>query len=97
MFNFSVERENNKPVLYIYNAAERLLVDSIRQSADWVFIQMPFFNSRFKLVIKNNHQLEGGYVKTNGAKQLQILFTAIRGFNYRYAAMASPLYDITGQ
>ncbi|MDQ2752048.1 MAG: TlpA family protein disulfide reductase, partial [Bacteroidota bacterium] len=97
VFNFSVERKNNKSVWYIHNAAERLLVDSIRQHGDSLLIQMPFFASGFQLLIKNNQQLEGAYVKTNGAKPLPMRFTAIHGVSYRYAATASPLYDVTGQ
>ncbi len=96
-FNFSVENKNGSPVWYIHNAGERLLVDSIHQHADSLLVQMPFFASGFKLVIKSNNQLQGVYIKSYGAKGLQMPFTAVHGVSYRYKATAHPLYNITGK
>ncbi len=97
VFNFSVENKNGSPVWYIHNAGERLLVDSIRQHTDSLLVQMPFFASGFKLIVKNNNQLQGVYIKNYGARQLQMPFTAIHGVSYRYAATASPQYNVTGK
>ncbi len=97
VFNFSVENKNGSPVWYIHNAAERLLVDSIRQHGDSLFVQMPFFASGFQLLIKSNYQLQGNYTKYYGAKATQMPFTAIHGVSYRYRATAYPLYNITGK
>ncbi|MCK7553811.1 hypothetical protein MKQ70_01835 [Chitinophaga sedimenti] len=42
VFNFDVKDSAGKKILYIRNAAERLLVDEITQQGDSIFIKMPF-------------------------------------------------------
>ncbi len=96
-FNFTTSTTNHRTVLYIHNAGERLLVDSIKQQGDSLWIQMPFFNSRFALQIKSNGNLEGNYIKNYGNRFLIMPFTAVRNLSYRYTATASPLYNLTGK
>ncbi len=96
-FNFTVAKEGNKPVLYIHNGSERLLVDSVRLSGDSLRIQMPFFASRFAIKIKDDGNLEGSYIKSYGARQMTMPFTATHGIGYRYQTTAKPLYNVSGK
>ena len=96
VFNFTTTKENNKPVWYIHNAGERLLVDSIQHRGDSLFIQMPFFASRFALSIQKDGSLSGKYIKSYGARQMEIPFTAMPGKPVRYAITKTPRYHISG-
>lgn len=97
VFNFTTAKLHNKQVLYVQNAGEKLLVDSIFFKADSVFIQMPFFNSGFALRLKPDGNLEGNYIKNYGAHLQIIPFTAMYGNPMRYPAISKPLYNITGK
>ena len=97
VFNFTTAKAKGKTVLYVHNAGERLLVDSIRQSGDSLWIQMPFFASRFAAIIKSNGNLEGAYIKNNGVKNTVIPFTASFGNSKRYNTLVvKPSYNVTG-
>src|SRR3954447_11041749 len=97
IFNFTMLKQKSRLVLYVQNADERLLVDSIVQKGDSLWIQMPFFASRFALKIKANGNLEGNYIKSYGNKQQEIPFTAIYGNATRYPAVRKPLYNLSGR
>ena len=96
-FNFTVANQKGKPVLYIHNGSENLLVDSIKQSNDSLFIQMPFFASRFALQIKQDGSLAGSYIKNYGTRLMSIPFTAVYGNVYRYQTTGKPAQNITGK
>ncbi len=96
VFNFTTVKENKKPVWYIQNAGERLLVDSIYQQDDSLFVQMPFFASRFALALQKDGSLAGTYIKNYGARQMEIPFTAMYGKGVRYAVATTPRYHISG-
>src|SRR5699024_8567697 len=66
VFNFEVADSADQKVIYILNADNRLLVDSIVFEEDSVFIQMPFFDSHFEAGIKGNSELSGKWVKNYG-------------------------------
>lgn len=97
VFNFEVAPLNGKPVLYVLNAAERLLVDDIRQEGDSLFISMPFFDAHFATVIKSNGSLEGKYIKISGERRFEIPFYALPGNKERYPITAKPGYNISGR
>lgn len=70
VFNFEEQHKNNKTVLYVLNAGERLRVDSVRFTGDSVFIKMPFFESSFKAKIQDG-KWRGVWVKgTSSAERL---------------------------
>src|SRR5579863_2207938 len=48
VFNFDVKDSAGRKILYMRNAGERLVVDSIVMSGDSVFIRMPFFESQLR-------------------------------------------------
>lgn len=96
VFNFTISKAAGKPVWYVHNAGERLLVDSIRRQGDSLFVQMPFFASRFALAIQNNGSLKGTYIKNYGTRQMEIPFTAVYGKGVRYTVDKAPRYRIGG-
>ncbi len=75
VFNFEEQQKNTNTVLYVLNARERLLVDSVRFAGDSVFIKMPVFESSFKGKIIED-KWNGIWIKgTSGAEEL-MPFTA---------------------
>jgi peroxiredoxin len=76
VFNAEVVIQNKKTVLFIRNAAERLQVDDIKLKGDSVFIEMPFFESSFKLKRLANNSLQGVWLKgaSNRIIQMPVLF-----------------------
>lgn len=75
VFNFEEQQKNKQTILYILNAGERLRVDSVRFTADSVFIKMPVFESSFKAKITGN-KWSGLWTRgTSGAEQV-MPFTA---------------------
>lgn len=76
VFNAEAVLQNKKTVLYIRNAAERLKVDNIKLKGDSVFIEMPFFESSFKLKKLSNHSLKGVWLKgaSNRIIEMPVLF-----------------------
>lgn len=97
VFNFTAVKQKNKLVLYVQNAGEKLLVDSVIQRDDSVWIQMPFFASGFALKIKPDGNLEGNYIKNFGSRKQIIPFTALHGNATRYPAISKPLYNLSGK
>lgn len=108
-WNFELEREdgNNivfqviaadsmgKKYLYLANAEERILVDDIVYSGDSVFIELPFFNSYFRLQQQGN-QYRGLWFKNLG-NRIQEMPVRVYKSDERFAAPAAALYDITGR
>jgi thiol-disulfide isomerase/thioredoxin len=62
---FTVEKAavRGKPVWYIRNAEERIRVDSIRQQGDSIWVDMPFFESRFELKALSSGAITGNWIK----------------------------------
>lgn len=97
VFNFQVKDSAGAQVLYVANAGERLLVDSIRVQGDSVFIQMPFFDSYFKAAILPNGNLQGVWNKRFADREQTMPFTALFNTKQRFVAAAKPKYNITGR
>jgi peroxiredoxin len=97
VFNFEVKPLNGKPVLYVLNATERLLVDDIRQEGDSLWITMPFFDAHFATVIKSDGRLEGKFIKFSGDRRSEIPFYALPNNKERYPATPKPAYKVTGR
>lgn len=97
VFNFQVKDSAGAKVLYVSNAGERLLVDSIRVQGDSVWIQMPFFDSYFKAAIQPNGNLQGVWNKRFADREQTMPFTALFNAKQRFVAAAKPKYNITGR
>ncbi len=85
IFNAEVQLKNGKQVMYIRNAAERLLVDDINIKGDSVHIEMPFFESFFRLQQQNDGKLVGKWFKAGSAKLLEFPVEFVYGSNERFA------------
>lgn len=97
VFNFQWQQVNNKPVLYIINGAERMKVDKIAFAKDSLIIQMPVFESQFRVKMLSKAKLEGIWVKS-GAKQNQVMpFSATANTATRFAINAKPKANIYGK
>ena len=74
-FTFEWKTEKGKPVWYIRNAAERIKVTNIVLNEDSLFVQMPVFESQFRLK-KTGNKLSGVWIKNGAVKTLIIPFSA---------------------
>lgn len=96
-FNFETSLVNNKQVLYVINASEKLLVDSITTKGDSIFIQMPFFAAGFAAILKPDGNLAGNYIKQYAGYKVEIPFQAFYGNKKRYASNLKPTQNIAGR
>jgi thiol-disulfide isomerase/thioredoxin len=96
-FNFEMKDSAGKKILYIMNGKERLLADNIRQREDSLFIEMPFFDSRFALRIYDDDKLEGNWIKNYGHRQVIMPFRAFRNETKRFSVSRQPLFNIAGR
>ncbi|GAO43310.1 peroxiredoxin family protein [Flavihumibacter petaseus] len=97
VFIFDVRYEKGKPLLRIHNAGERLEVKQVSQSADSVFIEMPFFESSFRLQQQPDGSLAGNWIKGTSSKTIVMPFTATPGNIPRFTAAAAPQANLTGK
>ncbi len=94
-FTFDWKIENSKMVWYIHNAAEKIKVTNIVAKGDSLWIQMPVFESQFKLQYHNN-KLTGVWLKNGASKIQSIPFTAEQGIK-RFASNTTSHTNITGR
>ncbi len=95
VFNFEWVTEKGKPVWYIRNAAERLRVTDILVKADSVIVQMPLFESQFRIK-KEGNNLTGNWIKGGAVKTQVMPFTAVPGAR-RFAEGDDALQNIRGR
>jgi thiol-disulfide isomerase/thioredoxin len=96
-FVFQTRSINGRVIIYVVNGAERLLVDNIRQQGDSLFIDMPFFDSHFALLIKDSEKLEGNWIKNYGNRQAVVPFRAIFNEDERYPDPHTAAFNISGR
>ncbi|MEP7143716.1 MAG: TlpA disulfide reductase family protein [Ferruginibacter sp.] len=94
-FTFDWKTEKGKPVWYIKNAAEKIRVDNITVAGDSLIVQMPVFESQFRLVLENN-QMTGVWIKRGAVKTLVLPFSAKPGAN-RFASNTAAGKNISGR
>lgn len=97
VFNFEARDSAGKKILYVLNADEQLLVDSITIKEDSVFIQLPFFESSFKAAIDDDGNLEGQWIKKFADRDQVLPFKATRNKKERFATVAKPIYHASGR
>jgi peroxiredoxin len=97
IFTAELVQKNNKPLLYIRNAAEKLVVDDITVKGDSVFIDMPFFESWFKLKLNKDFSLTGKWIKGTSNKNLELPVVFTYGTKERFAVAEKPIAAITGR
>ena len=97
VFNFESKDSAGKKVLYIRNAAERLLVDDIKYQGDSVLIRLPFFESQLRAVITEEGNLRGIWLK-RGADSYPVLpFEAFYNNAQRFAPGKSAPKGVAGR
>ena len=92
-FNFKLEEQNKKTVLYIINDVEKIKVDNILFTKDSVFIKMPVFESSFKAKITNG-EWNGEWTKGTAANDQVLPFTAHKRIN---STVDKPKSNIAGR
>ncbi len=92
---FEWKEENGKPAWYIRNAEERIAVTNITRTGDSLLVQMPVFESQFRLKYSKG-LLQGVWIKAGSVKWQVMNFTARPGAE-RFAAAGSPQNNITGR
>ncbi|GAC1432444.1 MAG: hypothetical protein NVSMB7_08270 [Chitinophagaceae bacterium] len=95
VFNFEWATEKGKPVWYIRNATERIRVPDIQVKADSLIIQMPLFESQFRIK-KIANRLTGNWIKGGSVKTQVMPFTASPG-SRRFDAGNDALRNIQGR
>jgi peroxiredoxin len=93
-FTFEWKTLQGKPVWYIKNAAEKIKVDNIKEVGDSLFIQMPVFESQFRIK-KTNKELSGVWIKGGSLKTQVIPFSAAKS-NQRFLAGVTSGKNISG-
>ncbi len=98
VFNIESKDSSGKKILYIENAAERLLVDDIRAKEDSILIVLPFFESQIHASLSaDKHLLKGWWIKRTAGKDQLMPFAAYAGQDYRYPVLAPASKNISGR
>lgn len=87
VFNLGVEQQRGKTVFYVINGEEKMKVDDVRFVKDSLFINMPVFESSFKLKVVAKDSLSGTWIKRGTSKDQTMPFTASANQPYRFAAV----------
>ena len=82
-FRFEIAKHDNKPVMIIYNANERIECDEITMKGDSLFVTLPLYNSEFRLKAGQN-RLEGVWINKARNTPVSIPFHATRGILQRF-------------
>ncbi|MGX5819873.1 TlpA disulfide reductase family protein [Chitinophaga lutea] len=97
VFNFNVEDSAGNKRLHILNAGERMLVDSVRQEGDSVFIRMPFFDSEFRTALQPDGSLEGLWIRHLADRDASIRFHAVPNKAERFAVSGTAKHNVSGR
>ncbi|MES2848117.1 MAG: TlpA disulfide reductase family protein [Bacteroidota bacterium] len=93
-FTFEWATEKGKPVWYIRNAVEKIRVDNILKKVDSLIVQMPVFESQFRIK-KTGNRIEGLWIKGGALKTTVLPFVAVVS-NKRFLSTKKPVYNISG-
>jgi thiol-disulfide isomerase/thioredoxin len=98
VFSYVFSWQQNKPVIYVLNAGERLEVTDILLAGDSVFIKMPFFESSFRARIYSKDSISGTWIKATPTKNNEMPFTATTRKTTRFvAAKGAPAVNVSGK
>ncbi|GAB2702614.1 hypothetical protein GCM10027037_30240 [Mucilaginibacter koreensis] len=96
-FNFTIKDTAGRQLMTIINGNERFKVTEISAKGDSVFINMPLFDSEFRLK-KQGQILTGNWVKHLGERDAITPFKATYGQNWRFFEVTTQMYrDIAGK
>lgn len=98
VFNYTLQWQNQKPIVTIINADEKIRVEDINLSADSVVAKMPVFESEFHFKIVANDSISGEWIKGTSGKNQVMPFTATAKQPYRFlAAEGNAQRNISGK
>jgi thiol-disulfide isomerase/thioredoxin len=95
-FNFDVKDTAGHQQIAIINGNERFKVNDIKIKDDSVLIQMPLFDSEFKLKFEGA-SLKGNWVRHLGERDVLIPFAAEPGVSYRFKTTEPTKYTVAGR
>lgn len=95
-FNFDVTTIKGKTVIDIRNAEEKIRVTEISVIKDSVIIQMPVFDSEFRLVLKND-TLTGKWYNHSKKEKNIISFEAYYNDKVRFVTSKNVINDFSGK
>ncbi|MDZ4756926.1 MAG: TlpA disulfide reductase family protein [Bacteroidota bacterium] len=75
-FDFDMVTKSGKTVWYIINGEEKILVDDIIVKGDSMFVNMPIYESQFKIKINDSTNLQGAWGKATRGKTMLMPFVA---------------------
>ncbi|WP_205512681.1 peroxiredoxin family protein [Longitalea arenae] len=86
-FSVTIQYAAGKPVWQVRNAAEKIKVTAIEQKKDSIFVQMPLFESEFRLKLENNQTLRGSWIKgtSTSTQVMPVVFNYNKGERYPQA------------
>lgn len=97
VFNFKLKDSVGKKIIYIINASEQMLVDSIIHRGDSVFIELPFYDSRLWGKIFPSGDIKGQWIKRAGDKETRLPFKAEYNNSSRFKVDKAPKYTVDGR
>jgi thiol-disulfide isomerase/thioredoxin len=97
IFNFDVQEKDGKQVLYIWNGDERMLVDNISAEKDSIIIQLPFYESSFRVKKDKSGNLEGIWIKRLADRDQVLPFRAQVNNKTRFASRKKAAKNIEGR
>ncbi|HSU27789.1 MAG TPA: TlpA disulfide reductase family protein [Chitinophagaceae bacterium] len=95
VFNFEWKLQEGKSTWIIHNGTERISVTDIVTQGDSLIIQMPVFESQFRVKFEKN-RLNGKWIRGSSSNPVVIGFTAQPG-NTRFASGNELNKNITGR
>jgi thiol-disulfide isomerase/thioredoxin len=96
-FNVAMQTKNGKPVWFIRNVTEKIAITAIEQKQDSILVQMPLFESEFRLQLVNNHMLRGVWIKGTSSVTQVMPVTFIYNQSQRYPQAQPTKRKITGR
>jgi peroxiredoxin len=97
-FNIDVQYKNGKPTWFLRNASERMPITAIQQKEDSLLVQMPVFESEFRLKKENDNTLRGVWIKGTASATQVMPVVFVHNQSQRFPmAKGKPSADITGR
>ncbi len=96
-FHFDIKTEKGKTVLYIINANERIRVNKVKEVKDSLLIEMPVFESVFRIKKVSGRKWEGIWTKGGAVKTQVMPFTAAPQTDQAVSNIQPAVADITGK
>ncbi|WP_158800088.1 TlpA disulfide reductase family protein [Pedobacter sp. L105] len=85
IFNIDIQQQKGKTVWYVVNGEEKMLVNDLTVVKDSLFINMPVFESSFRVKIISKDSLAGVWIKRGPTKDNVMPFSATTKEQYRFS------------